>query len=629
MAIGLPTNSHAAVLAPTPYMGWNPYYAGLSSSGESTFESVANALESTGLQQAGYRIFWLDYGWASGARDSNGNLIISPTQWPDGMLGFTTWLHAHGFLAGIYTDAGTSGCGNSGVGSYGHYAAGSSNPYSQDVNQFAAWGFDAVKVDFCGAGQDWQFQSPYDPRTLYGEVSDAVANNSSGRPMILNICDFWGPGAEGGGLPSAADSSWDTYSWAPFLAQSWRTDTDIGYPNNVVFSNVLRNLDQDSTSQTTLQATPTIQNAAGLPGTSGISWGHWNDPDYLAPHLGMSSSQAQAQLSMWAMVAAPLILGSDPRSLSPATISMLENPQVIAIDQDPLGVQGWLLSHSRSGQVWIKPLADGDTAVALLNRGSAPLQISTTADQLGVAQTGAYRLRNVWTGDTAATSGAISANVPPDSAVLFRVTALPAPSVAISSPANGAAFVRGQQVQTTFACSDGTGGPGIESCRDSNGASGPHGTLNTSTAGTHSYTVTATSIDGAQKTASVTYSVMTVSIDSWRARYGAGRTKIKLTCSGPSGRTCRGSLTLTARMLVPAARVGHGRRGQRRLAETVVLGRARYSLRAGWTALVSVRLRRVSGKTRARAAVTMQGSTMDARRITLVPAPKPRPRHRR
>jgi alpha-galactosidase len=122
-----------------------------------------------------------------------------------------------------------------------------------------------------------------------------------------------------------------------------------------VFTNVLRNLDQDSTSQTALQTAPTIQAAAGPPGSSGIAWGHWNDPDYLAPELGMTSTQAQSQVSMWAMVAAPLILGSVPRTLPSATISMLENPQVIAIDQDSLGVQGSLLSRSGSGQVWVKP----------------------------------------------------------------------------------------------------------------------------------------------------------------------------------------------------------------------------------------------------------------------------------
>jgi alpha-galactosidase len=249
--------------------------------------------------------------------------------------------------------------------------------------------------------------------------------------MILNVCDFWAPGAEGGGLPSTADSSWETYSWAAPVAQSWRTDTDIGFPNNIVFTNVLRNLDQDSTPQ------PGIQNAAGPPGspwmaypdphgppTRQIAWGHWNDPDNLGPELGMSAAQAQSQFSMWAMVAAPLILGSDPRQLSPTSINMLKNSGVIAIDQDSLGAQGYPLQTSGNGQVWVKPLANGDRAVALFNRGSdSNLQISTNITAVGLPQ-GAYQLTNLWTNQTTTTSDAISADVDPESVVLYRVTAV-------------------------------------------------------------------------------------------------------------------------------------------------------------------------------------------------------------
>ena len=116
---------------------------------------------------------------------------MDSTQWPDGMSGLTSWLHAQGLFAGIYTDAGTSGCGGQGVGSYGHY--------QQDVNQFAAWGFDAVKVDFCGAGQKWLDQPPNDPRTLYAQFSQAVA--AAPRAMILNVCNFWTRGGSTEPLP--------------------------------------------------------------------------------------------------------------------------------------------------------------------------------------------------------------------------------------------------------------------------------------------------------------------------------------------------------------------------------------------------------------------------------------------
>lgn len=125
---------------------------------------------------------------------------------------------------------------------------------------------------------------------------------------------------------------------------------------------------------------------------------------------------------MWATVAAPMILGSDPRTLGSSTITMLKNPRVIAIDQDSLGAQGYMLSQSGSGQVWVKPLANGDRAVALFNRGSSALQIATTASAVGLSRTSHYTVVNLWTNKKTTTSGNISANVQSDAVVLYRVT---------------------------------------------------------------------------------------------------------------------------------------------------------------------------------------------------------------
>ena len=381
------------VLAAVPYMGWNTYYGVGGIFDEGTILSVARALLDRGLSRAGYQIVWLDFGWASGVRDARGRLVVDPHQWPHGLRWLTDWLHQRGLLAGIYTDAGHSGCHGQGVGSFGHY--------QQDADSFASWGFDAVKVDFCGAGQEG-----FDPRPLYARFARALARaeKSTHRRLLLNVCNFWVPGQIDGTRPSYANSAYASYRWAPRIAQSWRTDTDIGFSRDIQFVNVLRNLDHDATHP-----------AAAGPG-------HWNDPDYLGPELGMTSSQAQAQLSMWAIVAAPLILGSDPRALSEASVAMLENREVIAVDQDPLGVQGRVVAQHGSGQVWSKPLAGGASAVALLNRGSVPLRITTTASRVGVGAARSYRLRDLWAHRTERSDGQISAMVAPDSVVLYRVS---------------------------------------------------------------------------------------------------------------------------------------------------------------------------------------------------------------
>jgi alpha-galactosidase len=392
-ATGASAGGPRALVAPTPYMGWNTYYGVGGVFDQQTIISVANALLRSGLARAGYRVVWLDFGWASGSRDQSGRLIVDPAQWPNGLPWLTGWLHAHGLLAGIYTDAGASGCSHRGVGSLGHYQL--------DADTFAAWGFDAVKVDFCGAGQEGLA-----PRPLYGQFARALQHNSSGHSMLLNVCNFWVPGQIDGRRPSLANSAYSNALWAPKLAQSWRTDTDIGFTGDVVFKNVLRNLDHD----------------AAHPMAAGP--GHWNDPDYLAPNLGMTQTEAQAQMTMWAIVAAPLILGSDPRKLPIATIEMLTNRRVIAVDQDRLGIQGTVVAHERSAEIWVKPLTGGARAVALLNRGAKTLDVTTTAHGIRIARAARYRIENLWTHTAVTTNGTIRARVPPHAAVLYRVTSL-------------------------------------------------------------------------------------------------------------------------------------------------------------------------------------------------------------
>jgi alpha-galactosidase len=383
--------SPAPASARTPYMGWNTYYGVGGRYDEHTILSVARALIRRGLAAAGYRIVWLDWGWADGQRSPAGQIVVNRHQWPHGMAWLASWLHDHGLFAGIYTDAGRSGCRHDGLGSYGHY--------QQDADSFAAWGFDAVKVDFCGAGQEG-----LDPRPLYASFARAIHDNASHRPMLLNVCNFWVPGQINGTSPSLANSSYENATWARSYAASWRTDTDIGRTGAIKFVNVVRNLGADARDP----------NAARP--------GHWNDPDYLGPQLGMTSSEAAAQVAMWAIVAAPLVIGSDPRLLSRASLQMLENPTVIAIDQDPLGIQGTELATVGTVQIWARHLVGGALAVALLNTGSAPVSVSTTALAVGLDPSRLYTVQDAWSGDTTLTHGALAATVAPESAILWRIT---------------------------------------------------------------------------------------------------------------------------------------------------------------------------------------------------------------
>jgi alpha-galactosidase len=379
------------VLAATPYMGWDTYFALGGNYSEATILRQASELISLGLEKRGYRYVWLDVGWWHGTRNANGEITVSASQWPHGLAWLTRTLHAAGFLVGLYTDAGPNGCGGARQGSYGHY--------QQDVNTFAAWGFDAVKVDFCG-GAEYQLN----PAVAYSEFHQAIAHNSSHRPMLLSICNYLQPEQYGQGRPPLDESAFASYGFGPSVGNSWRTDTDVGLPGNVPFADVLRNIDAD----------------AAAPQAAGP--GHWNDPDYLAPDQGMSSAQFRSQFSMWAMLAAPLMISDNLTKIARASLAAVQNTEVIAIDQDPAGVQGTLLSTAGKGQVWVKPLLGGSRAVALLNRGSSTIEIETSASAIGMPSASSYAIRNVWTHDVSSSAGLISVEVPGESTTLLRVS---------------------------------------------------------------------------------------------------------------------------------------------------------------------------------------------------------------
>jgi alpha-galactosidase len=382
----------APPLAATPYMGWNTYYGVGGVFDEETVMSVAEALIDRGLAHAGYRIVWLDYGWASGARDAGGELAIDSGQWPHGLSWLTDQLHARGLLAGIYADAGSSGCDGQGVGSLGHY--------KQDADRFASWAFDAVKIDFCGGGQE-----RLDPEACCRDFVRALRGNSSRRPLVINICNFWRPEQVGDGYPPLERSAYVTHRWASQIAQSWRTDTDIGFTRDVVFANVLRNLDTNGRHP----------EAAGP--------GHWNDPDHVVPELGLSSAESRAQFTMWAIVAAPLVIGADVRALSDDAVAMLSNPDVIAIDQDPLGLQGTPTKRDQGGvEVWLKRLVGEERAIALLNRGPTAERVTVDATEMGLPPDTAFDARSLWNRTTTQAATSVSDEVPAHSAALHRIS---------------------------------------------------------------------------------------------------------------------------------------------------------------------------------------------------------------
>ncbi|WP_300079699.1 NPCBM/NEW2 domain-containing protein [Propioniciclava sp.] len=387
-------------LAPTPYQGWNTYYGLGVDFTEAEIIEMAQAMIDRGLLAAGYDIVWLDGGWAAPGRDADGNLIPDPEQFPNGLKHLTDTLHAMGFRAGIYTDAGPMLPTNKTctIGSGGGYQ-------QQDADQFARWGFDAVKVDFlCG------WENKLDPETEFRKMAEAIRNNSEGRPMVFNLCNpvtspYWGEYPE----HMQSIGSW---AYAPEIAESWRTYTDVGWVGKIQFADVLRNYDAN----------------ARHPEVAGP--GHWNDPDYLGPQLGMTDTEFRTQFTLWTVAAAPLMIASDVRTLSDTSLTILTDADVLAVNQDPLGDQAVRVSPAGDQEVWVKDLADGSKAVVLLNRSATPAMVSTTVSEIGL-KGARVTVRDLWTKQATEANKTIRETVEGHGAVLLRVsraTGQPGPS---------------------------------------------------------------------------------------------------------------------------------------------------------------------------------------------------------
>ena len=418
-------------LDPTPYMGWNTYYTLGGAVTQDSVENVADYLLSSGLAKAGYDYVWLDGGWqASPSRNAQGELVANPAEFPDGIPALVDWLHARGLKAGIYTDAGVYNSADCGLASGGHYQT--------DADQFAAWQIDAIKVDFlCGIAEDTN------PAPAYAQFSAAVA--ASGRKMLLNLCNPLTP-AWGDPNPATYDAAYN-YTFGPTIADSWRTDTDIafGSPTAGEFADVLRNLDDN-------EAHPEAEGP-----------GHYNDPDYLLPMRALpgggyelDQTQSTAQFELWAEMASPLVLGSDPRTLPASMLSVLENPEILAVDQDPLDIQGVAIDSSATGTVYSKVLSGtGRRAVVLLNRSDTAQSMTVQFADAGLS--GSVSVRDLTARqDLGSSTTSYTTTVPADGTAMLLLTgtdALPGtdlggtatgdPALVRVNDADSAVFVRG------------------------------------------------------------------------------------------------------------------------------------------------------------------------------------------
>ena len=335
-------------LALTPPMGWNSWNHFNCDINETVVREIADAMVENGMADAGYAYIVIDDCWQID-RYPNGILIADPIRFPSGIKTLVDYVHSKGLKFGIYSDAGKKTC---------QERPGSLNYEAIDAATFQEWGVDYIKYDWCHHG----FKKAKNTYPIMGNELYQLNQD-----IVYSVCN-WGWG--------------NPWEWAPEFSHLWRTTWDIeacfDCRGNLIRKNVLEIIDLNA---------PLAQYAGP---------GAWNDPDMLEVGNGdLSFDENVAHFSMWCMMAAPLIAGNDLRTMDETTLSILSNKEMIAIDQDPLGIQGFRIYENPFFEIWLKPLQDGSKAVCFFNRGTNNVEYKINWKEL-LALTNDYQVLNVW-----------------------------------------------------------------------------------------------------------------------------------------------------------------------------------------------------------------------------------------
>ncbi len=362
-------------LALTPPMGWNSWNKFACDVSETLIKSVADAMATNGMRDAGYQYVIIDDCWQVG-RDADGNIIADPQRFPSGIKSLADYIHSKGLKFGIYSCAGTNTCAGRPGGLFHEV---------QDAKSYAAWGVDYLKYDWCNHADETSEHA-------YPRMRDALLQ--SGRPIVFSICE-WGQGRP--------------WLWGAQVGNLWRTTSDI------------QNCWDCRRDWGGMGFTHIIDLQVGLESFAGP--GHWNDPDMLEVGNGvLTSIESKAHFSLWCILAAPLIAGNDVVNMDPETKKILTNKELIAVDQDPLGKEGTRVSKQGDAEVWARQLADGNRAVVLFNRGETATEITVTWEELGYPGRLRAQVRDLWAAKKLGKfKGQFTATVEPHGVVAVKV----------------------------------------------------------------------------------------------------------------------------------------------------------------------------------------------------------------